>query len=306
MRDKRRSYFFYLLALVIQKGAKMPVIKKQGRKFVKKVRKKKQNAVGRISPIGFDENEGISINIYGKSATGKTTFWATFPKPILAIVCSGSQNPGELRSIDTPEYRKTIKQVTLNSCDEIFELVEYQREYHEFKTIVLDHASGLQDLKLKEALGLEEIPVQKSWGLASRQVWGQVANETKGLLNAILGLSCNRVIIAQERAFNTDAEEVLLMPFVGSALTPSVAGWLNPACDYIVQAFIRGKTKEQTIKLNKKTVKKTVPIKGVEYCLRTAPDPIYTTKFRTPKGLELPEVLIDADYGKFMDLIKGE
>ncbi len=270
----------------------MPKVKKQTTK-----RKKKQGSLR----SAWDMADGVKINLYGRSGTGKTTLWATFPKPILAIVCSGGKRPGELKSIDTPKYRKTIEPLVIKESLDVFKLLERMGD---FKTLVLDHATGLQDMVLKELLGLDELPAQRSWGLASQQQWGQCALQMKGILRAILSIEQNVVIVAQEREFNTDSDGDLLMPYVASALTPSVTGWLNPACDYICQTFIRPKMVSKTVKVGGKSVTTKKPGKGVQYCIRTAPDAVYTTKFRLPKGASLPDVIVDPDYKKINALIR--
>jgi len=218
--------------------------------------------------------------------------------------CSGGTKPGEIRSINSPENRKVIKQVTIQKSTDIGELVEYLTATN-FKTIVLDHASGLQDIVLKEVLGLEEIPTQIGWGTASQQQWGQIALQMKERLRSLLGLPQNIVIIAQEREFDVNNESALLMPYVGSALSPSVTGWLNPAVDYICQTFIRRKMVEKKVKVGTKVTTMQPPGKGVEYCLRTAPDPVFTTKFRVPKGQPIPEEIVDPSYDKIIKLLKG-
>jgi hypothetical protein len=271
--------------------------------------------VDRIAPIGFDKDEGIKINLYGKSGTGKTTLMATFPKPILVVVCSGSSRPGELRSVDTPEYRKSIKQVVLREAGELFELCDYLSSAEggkpPYATVVIDHATGLQDLFLKEILGLERIPVAKSWGLASQQQYGQCTTKCKEAFRSLLDLSCNVVIIAQERIFSSDDNSEIIAPTVGAALMPQLAGWLGPACDYVIETFIRQKeeVKRTTIGKGKlaKTIEKRVKVKGeVEYCIRTGPDPVYTTKFRVPKGHPLPPIIVDPSYDKIMSVLRGE
>lgn len=265
------------------------------------------SVIDRIAPMSFDDDEGIKILLYGRSGSGKTTLWGTFPGPILSIIRSGGKKPGELRSLDTPANRKKIQQVVLGESKEVMDLVKYQEEEQKFKTLVLDHSTGLQDLVLAEILGLDpdDMPVQKSWGLATQQQYGQCTAQCKEYLRALLGLSCNVVIIAQEREFNTDNEAAeFLAPTVGAALSPSLTGWLNTAVDYICQTYIRQKTEIVTTKINGKehqTLKKT---KGVDYCLRVGPDAVYTTKFRQPKGYELPEAIIDPDYKKLMEQIK--
>ncbi len=300
----------------------MPIIRKQVARRKKTVKKKLPRkkyaakvaqlrrsvedgtAVG-FEPLGFDDDEGISINIYGKSGTGKTTLWGTFPGPIGVLLCSGSSRSGELRSLDTPENRKKIKYKRLTESLQIRDVVADEMRSPKFKTVVLEHATELQQLVLKEILGLDELPAQLSWGLATRQEWGQCALQMKELLRALLELPSNVVIVAQEREHNTDTDNELLMPYVASALTPSVVGWLNPACDYIVQTFIRAKTKQVTMRVGKKKTTRTVRDKGVEYCLRVGPSDVYTTKFRNPKGQgPQEEVMVDGDYDKIMKLIK--
>ena len=144
--------------------------------------------------------------------------------------------------------------------------------------------------------------------MASREQWGQCALQMKELLRLLLKLTCHVVIIAQEREFNNDDEGDLLMPFVASALSPSVVGWLNPACDYIGQMFIRRRfiIKESKVKTKKgvKIIKTQVPTKGVDYCMRVGPDAVFTTKFRLPKGSILPEVLVDPSFGVIDKLIR--
>ncbi len=278
----------------------MPIVRKQTMKPVKK----SVSVIDRIQPIAFAADDGIKINLYGRSGTGKTTLWATFPKPILAIICSGGKKPGELRSIDTAQYRKTIKQVPLLESQEVAALAEHVEQGGEYKTVVLDHASGLSDMILKEILGLDELPAQLSWGLATQQQYGQLGIKMKELLRCLLNLSCNVVIVAQERNFDEEGSGELLMPVVASALTPSVVGWLNPAVDYIGETFIRQRTTEKQTKIGGKIVTTRARTTGVDYCLRTAPDPVFTTKFRVPKGCVLPDAIIDPSYDKIMEIIK--
>lgn len=281
--------------VVAQKVAtKKPVARKTG-----------GSVVDRIQDMEFDEDDGITVCLYGASGSGKTTFWATFPGPILSIICSGSSKPGELRSVNTAEYKKKIKTVTIEKSTDIKELVQHQKETGKYKTIVLDHATGLQDWVLKEILGLEELPAQLGWGIASQQTWGQVALQMKELLRAILELNCNRVIVAQEREFKASEENDLAIPYVGPALSPSVTGWLTPACDYVVNTCKQQKVEIQNVKMNGVNKKIEKKVKGVSYALRTGPDTTYMTKFRVPKGTPLPEFILDPTYEQVLEIIQG-
>jgi hypothetical protein len=268
----------------------------------KKTNNQPRSVIDRIGEDWGDE-EGLKVNLYGRSGTGKTTFWSTFPEPILAILCSGSSKPGELKSIMTPANKKRVFPVACQSVDDFDQLVRHQDSTQQYNTVVLDHATGLQDFTLKEILGLDRIPEQLSWGLASQQQWGQIGIQMKERLRSILNLSCNIVIVAQEREFNMDTENSLISPYVASALSPSVVGWLLPACDYVVQTYIRRKITTKEMAVGKKKVSKQIDTGEVEFCLRTAPDPVYSTKFRIPKGANLPQCITDPDYNKLMGLI---
>ena len=288
----------------------MPVPIKQTSKGT--INKKAGSVVDRIKAIG-KEDSFMKILLYGVSGSGKTTFWATMPGPILAVICSGGNNTGETRSINTPEYRKKIKIVTLNDSSELKDLVEYAASSEAFKTIVLDHVSGLQDLILKEILGLDEIPAQKGWGLASQQQYGQCTAQAKEYLRALLNLNCNVAIIGQERTFGGKDDGLnsdIIQPTVGPAVVPSLAGWLNPACDYILQMYKRPRmiTTYTTMGTGDKA-KKIATVKrgkGVMYCARCEPHDTFITKFRVPRGIELPEYVEDPTYDKLIKIIKGE
>jgi hypothetical protein len=280
----------------------MPKITQQSNKPVKKSVKGK-SVLDRIQPLVEAEEDGIKMNIYGASGTGKTTLWATFPKPILVLVISGA---GELRSLDKKKYGRTIDQVTIQNTNEIREVVDMCKAETKYATTVLDHASGLQDMVLKEILGLDELPAQLSWGLASQQQYGQCAMKVKEYIRALIGLPGNTVIVAQER-LNTfeDTDSDLITPFVGSALSPSIATWLNPVCDYIVQTYKRLETVETQTKVGGKVITTKKKTKKVEYCLRTGPDPVYLTKFRVPNGYNLPYSIVDPTYEKIVEIIQG-
>lgn len=282
-----------------------PVITKQS---PKPSTRKPESALDRVRPIGFDPEEGIKIMLYGRSGTGKTTVWSTFPAPILALLCSGGLRPGELRSVDTKENRTRISSCVIRDSQDIKELIDHQAETEKYRTIVLDHVTGLQDRVLAEVLGLVEIPAQKSWGMASQQDYGTATQKCKEFLRAMLNLKCNVVIVGQQRTFDSKEEtgDDLIQPFVGADTTPSLHRWLAPACDYVCQTLIRGKTTERVTTLGGKEHRQKIRAEGVDYCLRTAPHDVFASKFRVPKGTFLPDVILDPDYAKIMKLIKGE
>lgn len=278
----------------------MPSVTKQ---TIKTTAKKPSGGVLDRLPSGWDFS-GFKILLYGQSGSGKTTLWASFPKPILAIICSGRSQPGEMLSINTPENRKNITPVVINETGDVRELIGIAGD---FATVVLDHVSGLQDYSLKEILGLDEIPAQKSWGMATQQQYGQSTMMCKEILRGLLNIKGNVVIIGQERSTNADENQSeILSPTIGVATTPSLAGWLYPTVDYVCQTYKRPRMIEVDTKIGDKVVKTQKRGRGVDFCLRTEQHDIYTTKFRVPKGNPLPECIVDPTYEKLKKLINGE
>lgn len=279
----------------------MPTVKKVKKKSVK--RKRGGSVIDRIAPVSQD-NRGMSQIVYGKSGTGKTTYACTAPKPLMLIGAEdGTQSVHNIGGVDF---------VHLDNSDEFSEIVEYL-DGGKYKTGVLDTLGTLYDHELRSILGLEELPATKSWGMAQRGDWQQANTKTIERLRRFLALrdqGIHVIILAQERVYQggEDNADGLLMPFVAASCTPGVVGWLNPACDYICQTFIRGKTEQKSVKIRGKTTTTTKKIRGVDYCLRTGPDEIYTIKFRIPKDMvELPEVIVDPSFAKIKKLIeRGE
>jgi len=267
---------------------------------------KKTGILSKVKKVAFDENEGISIMLYGESGSGKTTTWSSFPGRILAIICSGGNRSGELRSLGEEEREKTDT-ITLSKPQEFMEIVEaLESDSSEYSTVVLDHVSGHLDLVLSDILG-KPVPEQKSWGMATQQDYGTCSARCKDGLRKFLNLPINRVVIGQQRESERNEDSELLLPTVGVALTPSLAGWLYPACDYVVQTFKKQKMKEVQSKVGKEVIKTLKPVNGAEYCARIGPSSIYQTKFRKPKSAgELPDYIVDPTYDKIMEIIKGE
>lgn len=307
------------------------------------------NVLDRITPLSFDPDQGFNFLFYGESRTGKTTLWSSWPGPILVIICSGGQKPGELRSIDTPEMRAKIDTVTLQTPSELDQIcrgvetgILKHRTGKPYATMVLDHVSGFQDLKLMAYKGLSQVPQQKSYGIATIKDWGEIASQCKEHLIKLLSLPQHVIVIAQERLFlpkddeNPDAKAVrldisamdLLKPKVGAALIPSLTGWLQPAVDYGAQTYIRPRIveEESITKVQGKDVKEIIRQRGegFEYCARVGVNDVFYTKFRTTAALvgftadnRMPESIVLGDtvtgvrkkpsgYEQVMELIRRQ
>jgi len=280
-----------------------------------------------VTPIGEGRDESLKVLVFGDSGTGKTTFAATFPDPLLWIQCSGSKNPGELKSVDTPENANRIRKFTPKPSSGVVA----SKKIHDvldgvvdkgFKTIVLDHLSGLEDIIFCEVVGMDEAPAQKSWGICSQQQWGQIAAQEKEIVRKMLNLvGVNIVVLTQERIFKpkeegeseegivTITESDALGPKIGPGVIPSMAAWLRPALDYAVQTFKapRYETVTKSMGEGKQPIKIQKRLPGVEYRIRVEPHTVIMTKFRIPasKNKSLPSYIADPTYAKLVKLIKG-
>lgn len=276
------------------------VVKQRARPKRRKVvrRRKSRIAVDRIAPVS-QVNEGFKFLLYGQTKNGKTRLACTFPKPLLLIGAAGFGTEKGTRSVSNV---KGVDFVGLDSSEEVEQLCQLER----YKTYVLDTAGGLQERVVNEFT--DHTPTaRKDWRHVNKGDWGPINGKTIERLRCLLDqsdfLGKHVVIIAHERAFNVEAESAdLLFPFVGAALTPGVAGWLDGAVDYIGQCFKRQKTKG--IPLSRKKKPTQIKTSGVDYCLRVGDHPVFKTGFRVPVGTKLPDVIVDPSFEKINKLIE--
>jgi hypothetical protein len=239
---------------------------------------------------GFESAWNIDDNlrmvVYGESGTGKTTFWASFPKPILVLVCSGGNQPEELRSIDTPEMRKVVDPFMVSDSTRIEDFLDKMEK--RYATVVLDHLSGLQSLKVKEILGLSRVPISAA-GLVSLPQWGQIGVQCIEVMRKMLNMRCNCVIVGQQRHDKPkDDPDSIKVESISPGIIPMINSWLLPAVSYVVQTFKGPRFEQHFIEVDGERIPQVRRLDGVDYCLRTGPHDIIATKFRIPKNKVLP------------------
>lgn len=248
-------------------------------------------------------NKNRSFVFYGRSGSGKTTLSLSFPGKILLL---DIKDRGTDSVADIPSSEAVGMSV---ESWEDFEMVYYYllKNPEEYATIVLDTMSQLQQLCVEHVIGSRKSGSKAlgEWGTLTKGDWGDVSSLMKQWITQyrdLQDIGIEVVFIAQDRVFNMEDEDpdTMLTPEVGPRLTPSVASHLNAAVSVIGYTFIREKTLIKEVKGKKKEIKRT------EYCLRIGPNPVFVTKARKPKHLQLPDVIVDPTYDSIIDILTGE
>lgn len=231
----------------------------------------------------------LAVLAYGRSGTGKTTFSSSFPKPLLLLDIRerGTDSIANVRGVDVAEVTR---------WEEFEEVYWFLSRGTKYKTIVIDQVSQLQDLAMERAME----DAGKKWGeTPSRRDFGGAASLMKTwMLNYrdLIDEGVNIVFLAHDRESDTEeADDSQIMPTIGPRVMPSVGSFLTGAVKIIGYTFIQ----ERFPIINKR--KQRV----VEYAMRIGPHAIYTTKTRSPVGIESPELLIDPTYEKLVAIVKG-
>jgi len=231
----------------------------------------------------------LSMLVYGRSGTGKTTFAGSFPGPVLLIDIreKGTDSLSNMENIDVVSVENWAE------VEEIFWYLKTGEGAKKYKSVILDQVSSLQDLAMTHAMEEEgkEVMSQRLWGVVSglMKTW---------LLNYrdLVDQGMNVLFIAHDRTSKGESgeEDDSIDPQVGPRLMPSVAGLLNGAVKAIGNTYVR------EVFLEDKSRK-------VEYCMRIGPHAYYTTKLRNPLGTTCPESLVDPKYDAVMKLMaEGE
>ena len=228
----------------------------------------------------------LSMLVYGRSGTGKTTFGASFPTPALLIDIRE-------KGTDSIADRDGVDVVSVNTWSEVEEVFWYLKNEKKYKSVILDQISSMQDLCMEHAMAEEgkEIMSQRLWGVVSGMMKTWLLNYRDLVEDDI-----NVLFIAHDRASKGESgeDDDTIDPQIGARLMPSVAGTLNGAVKAIGNTYVR------EVFLEDKSRK-------VEYCMRIGPHAYYTTKMRNPLGTTIPDHLVDPQFSQLMMLMsEGE
>lgn len=265
----------------------------------------KTNVLDRIKPIKKSNVGRLKFTFYGNPKTGKTRCAATFPKPLLIIGAEdGTASVVGVQGVDF---------VQIESTDEFKEIVNGPVKEGKYKTVVLDTATKLRDIRLSEITGNKNVMIQKSFGVAKREQFMECAQNMKEMLEALLDLprllEINIVIIAQEADLTKEVsgDTELVRPNIGPALGKSVSDYLCAGSDYICQTLIREQVGTTSKSIGGKNVEVVERTGRKEYCIRIGPHEVYYTGFRVPlHNKSIPDFIVNPTYEKIVSVIEGK
>lgn len=261
---------------------------------------------GRLSSLPVkkvrDIKRSTSLCVYGRSGSGKTTFAASAPGPILYIDVKdeGTDSISDVKNLDVFEVEE------FGDLEDAYWWLK--KNPKRYKTVIVDTVTQMQNMLVQE-IGSNNKKGKKAgdWGSMTQRDWGDVAallKEWLGNYRDLTSLGINVIFIAQDRTFNLGDEEsantTLLSPEIGPALSPSVVKFLNASVSVLVNTYIRER------EIVKEVKGKKVKSSKIEYCLGVGPSPLYTRKVRKPLSVEVPDVIVDPVWDDIIDLTKGK
>lgn len=226
--------------------------------------------------------------IWGHPGTGKTSFIRTFPKPIL-LLDVGENGSASAKFEGLRKGDITI--LPIDEFDELDEALDYARE-NKFKTVVVDGMTGVQNLCHIKVMADEKKKkmTQPMFGTATTMLKGMIMDYKELMEDKIIP-----VFICHSRTDEIECEMDEVIASIGPALTPGVATFLAGSSQIVIQSYI----KESTKKVDGKRVE------GVEYCMRTGPNPYFKTKIQKPVDAPCPEHVVNATYDDIMSIAEG-
>jgi len=216
-----------------------------------------------------------------------------------------------------------VKYLRVDSIKKAVDLAdELNSRQHPYKTVVLDSATSLQDIALKESLGVQSIPEILSFGLISEEQYRGRSEKAREVMRPYLNGSHNTVVLVKEKDHNRDKSDrrpaVVRSQWVESMMGPDLGGatalWLSDVCDYICRLSIEKEVKSITTTKKVNNIPQTVTEEKETgrtlRRLRVKLHPNYIAGIRSSDPDTVPEY-IDCQtpqemYDKMISVFKGE
>jgi len=257
---------------------------------VKKLKKSKKTLSRKVSKVKSkytdltELNDPQFITIFGNSGTGKSTFAASLPKPILYLDIK-DKGTDSLKSMKLKKGDIIVR--SIDTYEDLMDELEYlENNEIKFKSVAVDHFTAFQDITMKHIL------TKNKKQRMTQQYYGDLGTMLKTVIQRFKDLSDKNILpyfVCQARLVQeTDQDdEESYTPEIFPDLIPSVARFLTAASRVVGYSFIIDKKDK------------------IDFALRLAPHPVYITKVTKPKEFLVPEFITNPTYKQIDDINKG-
>lgn len=227
-------------------------------------------------------NSSFGICIYGRSGTGKTTLVGTMPGRGLIIDVPQAEG-GTFVLADT-EGRIDVKEIhTWQEIQEVFWFL--QKENHDYKWVAIDSITAMTELAKRKIIRERELAADPA--KITLPEWGQLNQLVIELIYQFRTLPIHVIFVAQE-AIHKENDDSAIPPQIGPDTRTKAVNSLIPSM------LLVGRTSVETTHTG-----------GYEYRFRIGPHPTYMTKVRHKQGLEVPNVIRNANLGLLLRYLFG-
>lgn len=267
----------------------------------------------------------LKVLLYGANRTGKTTLACQFTKPLLLITFEQTATGGaeSIRRVDGVEVLQEGvhfhgRQGTL---DLIGELAASPQSY---ATVVVDGATAVEDMCLRDVRGVDKLPNQNSWGEVTGDQYRARSEMTRDVLQPFVDLPMDTIIIAQEKDHNPPREERVtasgkvspdMRPaalrgvhkgsYIAAALGGAGALWLQNRCDHVWRLFFDEEIVTTTVKVAGKETKQERATGRFTRWLRLQYHLNYAAGPRTSYPENVPEEIQNPTGERLLEILRG-
>lgn len=241
-----------------------------------------------IEDVTLESEDFIKALLYGPNGTGKNTIANTFPGPRLVLDIN---ERGTRSMVGVPDTQKR----KVDTVDMFMMAYWFLKSgNHNFKTVILDNVTTLQEVFMKSILKKEsDFDMSKDIDMPTKRDWGGLSQMMKRWMIDFRNLPMNVVFIAQEKKLNDDdleSDEVSVFPQVSA----SARSILSAAVDVIGRTYVTEVSHPD---------KPEVMI--AKYCMRITPNSRFQAKIRIPVGATTPASIVNPSYAALKKIMNG-
>ena len=183
----------------------------------------------------------INMLIYGQGGVGKSTFGATFPKPLFLDFENGVKYFKQ-RGIEVPVYQLQ----DFPSKKEQAEIIAYVNKA--FDTVILDPIGEAMEKLIKNRELINGKKYRQQDGSLTMAGWGKIKDEMRGFIKALRDTGKNVVIIAHSTAIQ-DGEVQRLRPLLATKLIDELIAMVD-IVGYLDVIKLEGEEYKRIIRVN--------------------------------------------------------